>query len=103
MEDEQKPARERKEIPSVLYTKEEQIAKMEVLQTLIIDDMIEALLSGTATATDRATFLRFLQQNGWTLDPSRIPSSLKDKLTRQVRFDEGVSEDETGAPKLKVM
>jgi hypothetical protein len=102
MEDEQKPQRERKPIPAALYTKEEQIDKMELVQTLVLDDMVETLLSGTATATDRATFIRFLQQNGWTLDPSRIPTKLKDKLTSNVRFDKDLSEEETGAPKLKL-
>lgn len=81
---------------------EAQIKQLEKLQDLLLADLITAFENGTATATDRATLIRFLKGEGWTLDPSRVPTSLKDKLTSNVRFDEDLSEDETGAPKLKL-
>lgn len=81
----------------------EQIAKLETLQDLILDDLILALKNNTATATDRATIIRLCQSNGWVLDPALIPSDLKGKLTKKVRFDEDVSSDETGERKLRAI
>lgn len=72
-----------------------QIVKLEKLQDLILDDLIEAVENHTATATDRATIIRLLQSNGWSLDPAQLPTDLKDKLTSKVKFDEGLSPDET--------
>jgi hypothetical protein len=79
-----------------------QITKLEKLQDLILDDLIYAVENKTITATDRATIIRLLQSNGWSLDPAQIPSDLRDKLTNKVRFDEDISPDETGERKLRL-
>lgn len=48
----------------------------------------EALLdSGEMSPTDAATLARLLSQNGWSFDPARLPSSLRNKLTQDVDFD----------------
>lgn len=73
--------------------KQEQVRKFEELQDLILDDLLEAARNKELSATDRATILRFLEHNGWTVDPSKIPTTLRDMLTKRVRFDEGVEGD----------
>lgn len=35
-----------------------------------------------ATSTDLATLLRFMSQNGWTVDPRTMPKPLKDLMTK---------------------
>lgn len=72
-----------------------QIDKLEELQDLLLDDFITAFKNNTVTATDRATVIRLLQSNGWSLDPAQLPTDLKDKLTSKVKFNEGLSPDET--------
>jgi Fe-S-cluster formation regulator IscX/YfhJ len=82
----------------------EQIAKLEQLQDLILDDMIDAVKNNRATATDRATIIRLLQSNGWDLDPSKLgDGDLKSKLTSKKRFDEDLSAEETGERRLKAI
>lgn len=81
---------------------EAQIKQLEILQDLILQDLIDAIKNNTATATDRATIIRLLQSNGWTLDPAQLPSDLKSKLTSTRRFDEDLSEDETGERRLRI-
>lgn len=85
-----------------LDKKKSQIIKAERLQDLLLDDFTKLAESGGLSATDRATLVRFLSDNGWDLDPARIPQSLKDKLTKSVRPDEDL-EAETGERRLKVV
>jgi hypothetical protein len=59
--------------------------------------MERALENGTITSTDLATLARVLLANGWALDPTRLPTSLKDKLTKDIAFD---GEDNT--PRIKL-
>jgi hypothetical protein len=61
--------------------KEQQVAIAERLQLKWLKRMETLLDAGEITSTDMATLVRFLMANGWTLDPSRLPSKLKDKLT----------------------
>jgi hypothetical protein len=82
---------------------QEQIGKVEQLQDLLLDDWIAAIKDKRATATDRATIARFLVQQGWSVDPSQIPQELRDVLTSRRRFDEDLSDDETGARALRVV
>lgn len=77
---------------------EERIAKqqeiVERLQTLWLERMENLLTAGEMTATDANTLYRFLSDNGWILDPSKLPQGLKDKLGASgVQFNE---EDEFG-------
>ena len=57
-----------------------QIKLAEVLQDRLLKSFDELFKAGAETAADRATLLKMLQTNGWSLDPSRVPQSLKDKL-----------------------
>lgn len=68
---------------------EGQIDKAGQLQDLLLDSFI-ALLSGEVecTATDRATILRFLQHNGWTVDPKKLPTKLAEMLSSKPSFEE---------------
>lgn len=83
--------------------KQKQIKKAEELQDLILDDFIALAKNGGLSATDRATAIRFLQSNGWDLDPSRVPQSLKDILTRRVAPDEDLPETQPGERRLKAI
>lgn len=85
-----------------LKKKKEHIEKAEKLQDLLLDNFIKLFQENEATATDRATAIRFLTDNGWDLDPARVPQELKDKLTRKVEPDADL-EAETGQRQLKVM
>lgn len=67
---------------------QKQIRLAEMLQELLLQDFHTLLLSGGMSPTDRATLSRLLSQNGWSLDPSRLPTGLKDLLTTQVSFDD---------------
>jgi hypothetical protein len=82
--------------PTKMLNQTQQIEVASELQSLILQDFVKIIKNNTASATDRATIVRLLRENGWTLDPAQIPSSLKDKLTRTVRFDEDLSESEAG-------
>lgn len=82
--------------PTKLLNQTEQIQVAAQLQTLILQDFVKQLQGNTASATDRATIVRLLRENGWTLDPALVPSSLKDKITSKVSFDDDLTEDQVG-------
>ena len=50
---------------------------------------------GLATSTDLATLARVLLQNGWSLDPKKLPKGLQ-SLVSKVEFDAD------GRPKLRM-
>lgn len=50
------------------------------LQQKWLERMEVLLDEGAITSTDMATLARVLMANGWTLDPTKIPSGLRDKL-----------------------
>lgn len=58
-----------------------QLDKAEKLQDLLLDSFLDLFKRKDETAADRATLLKMLKENGWSLDPSRLPQSLRDKLT----------------------
>jgi hypothetical protein len=64
--------------------KEKHLTLAEELQTLWLEDMVEQYKNRTISSTDRATLIRFLSQNGFSVDPARMPTGLKDKLTSGV-------------------
>lgn len=70
--------------------KQRQIDIAERLQQKWLERMEYLLDSGEITSTDMATLARVLLQNGWSLDPSDLPQSLRDKLTKRVSFDDGL-------------
>lgn len=61
-----------------------QTSLAERLQTKWLEHMERLLDSGLITSTDMATLARVLLNNGWTLDPAKLPQRLKDALTSQV-------------------
>ena len=73
--------------------KQEQVEQAELIQDLWLGRMIELLQSGEETSTDRATLIRWLEHNGWSVDPSRLPQELKDKLTSHIEPGDDIGDD----------
>ena len=72
--------------------KNQQLEIAERLQLKWLERMETLLNEGTITSTDMATLARLLMSNGWTLDPSRLPQGIREKLTSLIdpsEFDEG--------------
>jgi hypothetical protein len=67
--------------------KEQQMDLASQLQEKWLRRMDALLDSGEITSTDLATLARVLMANGWTLDPTRLPKQIKDKLTSDIEFD----------------
>lgn len=71
--------------------KQSQINRVERLQDLWLQHMEDMLNNGSITSTDMATLYRFFAQNGWTVDPTKLPKGLSGILTKNVdpkRFEE---------------
>jgi hypothetical protein len=64
--------------------KQKQIELAERLQDMLLLYFETKLKEGTLTDTGAATLARLLMANGWSLDPSRLPTTIKDKLTRTI-------------------
>ena len=64
-----------------------QLEVAERLQAKWLQRMEFLLDSGMATSTDLATLSRVLLQNGWSLDPKKLPKGLQ-ALVGKVEFDE---------------
>lgn len=77
----------------------EQFEITERLQLKMLERWEKLLDDGELSPTDAATLTRFLSQNGWVLDPAKLPQSLRDKLTSKVGFDSDLAEE----PKLRVV
>lgn len=71
----------------------DQVALAEKLQVLILEDFVRLAVAGELSPTDRATIVRLLTANGWSLDPTRLPQELQDKLTSHLRFDKDLDEE----------
>jgi hypothetical protein len=68
-------------------TNQEQIDIAERLQGKWLLHMERLLDSGTITSTDLATLGRLLMANGWSLDPSKLPEGLRNKLIDEIGAD----------------
>ena len=77
---------------------EKQLEIAERLQEKWLMKMEELIDDGAITSTDLATLARFLMANGWTLDPSRMPTGLRDKLTSRLDPNEFDEDDEDVLP-----
>lgn len=64
-----------------MENKDVQLEIAERLQLKWLERMEKLIDDGSVTSTDMATLVRFLMANGWTLDRSRLPKGLADKLT----------------------
>lgn len=67
---------------------QEQIDIAERIQIKWLKRMETLLDNGEITPTDMSTLERFLRNNGWSLDPARLPKGLADKLTSKITPDE---------------
>ena len=78
----------------------EQEKQLEIagrLQTKWLEHMEKLIDNGQITPTDMSTLERFLRNNGWSLDPARLPKGLRDKLTSHVATDEFDDDDIVGS------
>lgn len=62
---------------------ENQLALVEQLQEKLLLRFGNLLDEGKLSPTDAATLTRLLLSNGWTLDPSKMPTGLRDRLTKK--------------------
>jgi hypothetical protein len=67
---------------------QEQIDIANRMQLKWLQHMESMLDTHTITATDMAILYRFFKDNGWTVDETRLPKGLRDKLTRNVEVDD---------------
>lgn len=61
-----------------------QIAVMEKLQDLLLKEYLKRLEAGTISDTGMANLQKLLMNNGWSLDETQLPQSLREKLTKVV-------------------
>lgn len=67
---------------------EKQIEIVERLQTKLLERFETLIDAGEITSTDMATLCRLLTQNGWNIDPARVPKGLLSKLTQHISPEE---------------
>lgn len=82
-------------------TKAEQLELTERLQLKLLKHLDQAFDEGTITSTDVATLSRLLMQNGWSIDPSRLPQGVRDKLTEIISTADFSDEDEDVAGSIQ--
>lgn len=78
-------------------TTKAQVEIAKRLQMKMLKRWEDLLDSGQLSATDAATLTRFLLENGWNVDPAKLPQSLKDVLTTKVDPSQ-LAEDSTLYP-----
>lgn len=61
-----------------------QIEIAERIQQKLLERWEKILDDESASAAEVAVMTKMLRDSGWTLDPTRIPQGLKDKLTDKV-------------------
>ena len=59
---------------------QEQIARAQRLQAKLLKLFEKRLDDGTISAAEVSTLSRLLMANGWSLDPSQLPKSIRDLL-----------------------
>ena len=72
--------------------KQKQLELAEKLQLKLLERWERLIDEGQLTPTDAATLARLLSQNGWSIDPARLPQGLRDKLTKRIdplQFEDG--------------
>lgn len=80
--------------------KTQQVEIAEALQLQLLQWFKDHMESEQMTATDRATLARLLMQNGWTIDPAKLPEELRNKLTTDLRPEDFDDEEQT--PSLRI-
>jgi hypothetical protein len=71
-----------------------EIAKLQKLRTLLIDNFIALAANAELTPTDRRTIVTLLKDSGMNVDPNDLPQPLREKLSKSIPIDEGLEEDE---------
>ena len=64
--------------------KRKQISIAERLQLKLLERWEKLLDSNELQATDAATLARLLAQNGWNIDPAKLPAGLRSVLTESI-------------------
>lgn len=77
-------------------TIKQQVAIAERLQLKWLERMEKLLDEESITSTDMATLAKVLRDSGWTLDATKLPEKLRNKLTSEVSPEELVD------PRLKI-
>lgn len=67
--------------PTSEHERRTQVDITERLQLKWLTRMEYMIDNGLMSSTDMATLARFLMQNGWNVDPARMPKGIRDKLT----------------------
>jgi hypothetical protein len=76
--------KDNKDMADKAAEKRMQIELSAKLQTMILLDFERMLKENTMSPSDRATLVRLLSMNGWSLDPAMIPQGLRGVLTAVV-------------------
>ena len=61
-----------------------QVDIAERLQMKLLQRLEHLLDEGEITSTDLATLARLLMSNGWSIDPTKMPQGIKDKITKVI-------------------
>ena len=61
-------------------TKQQQMELIEKLKLKVLQHLDRRLDEGVISGTEVATLISLLKDNGWVLDESQLPGSLKDKV-----------------------
>jgi len=71
-------------MPDSTERQTKQLEITERLQDKLLEFFETKLQDGTLSDTGAATLTRLLMANGWSLDPARLPQTVRDKLTRSI-------------------
>lgn len=73
--------------------REAQIALAEKLQGLLLNEYVRRLEAGSISDTGMGNLQKLLLENGWSLDPQKLPQGLRDKLTSNMNPTELTDDD----------
>lgn len=65
-----------------------QVEIAERLQMKLLKRFEQLIDDGELTSTDAATLARLLMANGWSIDPTKIPQGIKDKITKHIDLED---------------
>lgn len=61
------------------------VRRLQMKWLLTMDRLFDL---GLISSADLATLEKFLSRNGWTVDPTKLPAKLRDKLVDRVKLDD---------------
>lgn len=80
--------------------KKKQIEIAERLQLKWLERMEKLMDEDKITSTDMANLRKFLQDSGWTVDETKLPSNLRDKLKESLDAEDPTIGDDLPMPRL---